>query len=180
MWTGCWNALIWTWFSTRQILQLLQQSWPSVVSWRWESLSTVSPGRNENWKHNLISLFLPWKSYLNVSSATGFYLAVKKKETWASFQIQPLKDCLLLKPFYVESLEVIKNLVNFWSFLLRNKLPCFLKHKKKKWFHICHSKLENLKERVNFPKMLDVMPFISIKLSFKVTALDFVVQLCVS
>lgn len=94
-----------------------------------------------------------------------------------------LKGLLIIKtPFYMESLEVIRIVINFWSFLLRNNLPSFLKHnkKKKKSFNIFHPKLENLKEKVNFPKMLDLMPFISIKSSFEMTALHFVVQLCVS
>lgn len=46
-------------------------------------------------------------------------------------------------------------------------------------FNIFHPKLKNLKEKVNFPKLLDLMPFISIKSSFKMTTLHFVVELWV-
>lgn len=39
------------------------------------------------------------------------------------------KGLLTIKtPFYMESLEVIRIVINFWSFLLRNNLPSFLKH----------------------------------------------------
>lgn len=55
------------------------------------------PRKKWEWKHDWFSLFLSWKSHLNVRSATGFYLALRKTKTFALSQMQSLKDCLLLK-----------------------------------------------------------------------------------
>lgn len=185
MWAGCWNALIWTW-KTWSSTKSKANPWIVPVELTFIChLEVRAP--SQLWAQEEMRM----KTWLNFSVSDMTVTPECRFSNWVLSGIKTERDIstvddpapkvfLIIKmPFYVESFEVIRNLLNFWPFLLRNKLPCFLKHKEKTFWHFS-SQIRKSKGEGEFSKIVGLNAFNSIKSSFKMTALHFVVQPSVS
>lgn len=180
MWAGFWNALIWTW-----------KTWSSTKSQSNPSITLVKlilschlevkvplhckPGKKWEWKHEWISQFLSWKSHLSVQHC--IFSGIKKK-TLALLKSNPEGLLIIKAPFQVWSLVVIRNFLNSQFFLLKNSFLALRNMRGGNGLTFLIPNFQICSKRWFFWKCWTLCFFISVKSSFKMTALHFSIQLC--